>query len=442
MEVSAFRTSEVVSFGELSDCSYFWKPCVDRLAKVLSGVREEEFYELAIPRERLNWLPEVREKGVVASLGWGLAPTASILTEPDFLAASEPVFRAGYLKDLLNPHDDFGSSLTAAMRVTRTLKDRLIVMSDVNTGLEGVTHADPGGDFSISPDSEELFLLADNLPRELDSRLEDLGEVTRDWNRLDEATVVVVRTSKSLGPEEFETARRLKLVITATHGLDHIDVSEARRRAVIVERAPVRARAVAELTLGLILDLARGISLGDRRMRKGEWAKKRLKGFEVSGKRVGIISMGIVGSEIANLLRAVGMEVSFYDKYKDGGKPLDDLLRESDIIVLASPLTEETKGMIGRRELSLMKDGAYLVNVGRGELVDLEALIDSLESGKLAGAALDVFPKEPPFGEDAYERLSQLDNVILTPHIGGNTRESDRRIVREVLGILGKWFQG
>ncbi len=440
MEVSAFRTSEVVSFGESGDCSYFWKPCVNRLAKILSGVREEEFYELAIPRERLSWLPKVRERGVVASLGWGLAPTASILTEPDFLAASEPVFREGYLRDLLNPHDDFGSSLTAAMRVTRTLKDKLVVMSDVNIGLEGVTHVAPGDDFTINPDREELFLLADNLPKELDYELEGLGEVTRNWNRLDEATVIIVRTSRGLGREEFRVANRLKLVITATHGLDHIDLSEARRRAVIVERAPVRARAVAELTLGLILDLARGISLGDRRMREGMWAKRRLKGFEVSGKRVGIISMGIVGSEIANLLRAVGMEVSFYDKYKDGGKPLDELLRESDIVVLASPLTEETKGMIGRRELSLMKDGAYLVNVGRGELVDLDALIDSLESGKLAGAALDVFPKEPPFGEDSYERLSHLDNVILTPHIGGNTRESDRRIVREVLGILAKWF--
>ncbi|MDK2372802.1 MAG: NAD(P)-dependent oxidoreductase [Candidatus Korarchaeota archaeon] len=429
-----------MSFGELSDCSYFWKPCVDRLAKILSGVREEEFYELAIPREKLSWLPKVREKGVLASLGWGLAPTASILTEPDFLAASEPVFRAGYLRDLLNPHDDFGSSLTAAMRVTRTLKDRLVVMSDVATGLKGVTHVAPGQYFSMSPDREELFLLADNLPKELDNKLENLGEVTRDWNRLDEATIIVVRTSRSLGSEEFEKASRLKLVITATHGLDHIDVSEAKRRAIIVERAPVRARAVAELTLGLILDLARGISLGDRRMREGEWAKRRLKGFEISGKKVGIISMGVVGSEIASLLRAVGMEVSFYDKYKDGGKPLDDLLKESDIVVLASPLTEETKGMIGRRELSLMKEGAYLVNVGRGELVDLEALIDSLESGKLAGAALDVFPKEPPFGEDAYDRLSHLDNVVLTPHIGGNTRESDRRIVREVLGILGKWF--
>ncbi len=440
MEVSAFRTSEVVSFGDLTECSYFWRPCVGRLARILSGIREEEFYELAIPQERLTWLPKVRERGIVASLGWGLAPTASILTEPDFLAASEPVFRSGYLRDLVNPHDDFGSALTAAMRVTRILKDRLVVMSDVDTGLRGVRHVRPGAEFPLETGEDELFLLADNIPKELDEKLEDLGEVTRDWNRLEEATVAVIRTSRKLGAKELAAAARLKLIITATHGLDHVDLTEARRRAIIVERAPVRARAVAELTLGLILDLARGISAGDRRMRAGEWAKRRLKGFEVVGKRVGIISMGVVGSEIASLLRAVGMEVSFYDKYRDGGKPLEELLRESDIVVLASPLTEETRGMIGRAELSLMKDGAYLVNVGRGELVDLDALIEALESGKLAGAALDVYPREPPFGEEAYERLSGLDNVILTPHIGGNTRESDRRIVREVMAILGRWF--
>lgn len=445
MEVSAFRTSEVTSFGDTTgDCSYFWRPCINRLTRLLSGLREEEFYELTVPDERIPWLPEIREKGVVASLGWGLAPTASMLTEPDFLAASEPIFRAGYLMELLNPHDDFGSALAAAMRVTRVLKDKLVVMSDVHTGLIDVHQAKPGAELLTElrdgDGRDELFLLAENLPKDLDKALEDLGEVSRDWNRLEEATVVVIRTGEGLGAKEFGEAKRLKLVVTATHGLDHIDMEEARRRAIVVERAPVRARAVAELTLGLILDLARGISLGDRRMREGDWAKKRLKGFELAGRRVGIISMGVVGSEIAALLRAVGMEVSFYDKYKEGGVPLEDLLRESEVVVLASPLTEETKGMIGRKEIELMNDGAYLVNVGRGELVDLEALTDALESGKLAGAALDVFPTEPPFKESIYERLRGLDNVVLTPHIGGSTRESDRRIVREVLRILGKWF--
>ncbi len=440
MEVSAFRTSEVVPFGDLTDCSYFWKPCVSRLARCLSGTREEDFYDLAAPREGIPWLQEVKKKGVVASLGWGLAPTASILTEPDFLAASEPIFSAGYLSDLLNPYDDFGTALTAAMRVTRVLKDRLVVMSDVPTGLKNVNQVLPGANFEIRSNDEELFLLADNLPKELDTRLEELGSVTRDWERMDEATVIVVRTSKKVRKEEMERAGRLKLIVTATHGLDHVDLEEAKRRAIIVERAPVRARAVAELTLGLILDLARGISLGDRKMRAGDWAKRRLKGFELVGKRVGIISMGVVGSEIAQLLKAVGMDVSFYDKYKDGGKPLERLLRESDVVVLASPLTKETKGMIGKKELEIMKEGALLVNVGRGELVELEALIEALESGKLGGAALDVFPKEPPFGDAIYERLRDLDDVILTPHIGGNTLESDRRIVKEVVSILAKWF--
>ena len=403
-------------------------------------MREEEFYDLAIPRERPVWIRDLRNIGMIASLGWGLAPTTAVLTEPDFIAASEPLFRSGYLVNLINSYESFGAALNAAMRFTRTLKDRLTVISDVQTGLKGVRVLSPREKFQIKPDNEELFLLAENVSKELDRYLEEVGEVTRDWNRIEEATVMIIRTSKKVNSKEMERARRLKLIITATHGLDHIDIEEARKRAIIVERAPVRARAVAELTLALALDLARGISLGDRRMRSGQWIKENLKGMELRGKRAGIISMGIVGSEIASLLRAIGMEVSFYDKYKDGGKPLQRLLKESDIVVLASPLTEETRGMIGKKELEAMKDGALLINVGRGELIDLNALIEALDSGKLGGAALDVFPTEPPFGEDSYRRLSKMDNVVLTPHIGGNTRESDGRITQEVMRIVGKWF--
>ncbi len=403
-------------------------------------MREEDFYDLVTRSESIEWLSRIRESATIASLGWGLAPVASMLTKPDFLAASEPIFSLGYLSDIVNPYKTFGDALTAAMRITRRLKDELVVMSDVPTGLIDVKEAPLGGDFNTRKQKGELFLIADNLPRDLDPKLEELGEVTRDWNRIEESTVVVIRTSKKLGKEEFKAAKRLKLVVTATHGLDHVDLSEAKRRAIVVERAPVRARAVAELVLGLILDLARGISLGDRKMRSGDWAKRRLKGFELVGKKVGIISMGVVGLEISSILRNVGMEVSFYDKYRDGGKPLERILRDSEIIVLASPLTEETRGIIGRRELEIAREGAIIVNVGRGELIELEALLDALESGKIKGAALDVFPKEPPFEDALYERLRKLENVVLTPHIGGNTLESDRRITREVVRILEKWF--
>ncbi len=405
-------------------------------------MREEDFYSLVSPSRRVDWLADVRERAITASLGWGLAPAASILTRPDFLAASEPIFNHGYLSDLVNPYDSFGDALAATMRITRKLKDELVVMSDVPTELINVKEVPLGGNFYIEPHGEELFLVADNLPVDLDYELESLGEVTRDWNRMEESTVVVVRTSKKLGKKEIRSAKRLKLVITATHGLDHIDLNEAKRRAVVVERVPVRARAVAESTLGLVLDLARGISLGDRKMRSGEWAKKKLKGFELAGKRAGIISMGVVGFEIASILRRVGMDVSFYDKYREGSEPLEKLLRESDVIVIASPLTEETKGMIGRKELEIVKDRAIIVNVGRGEVIDLEALLDYLESGKIGGAALDVFSREPPFDDSAYDRLKELDNVVLTPHIGGNTLESDRRITREVMMILARWFNG
>ena len=431
----------MVPFGE-NKCSYFWNPCIRKLANLLTGMREEDFYNLISTNEKIEWLADVRKKAVTASIGWGLAPVASILTRPDFLAASEPVFKHGYLLDLINPYDSFGDALAATMRITRKLKDELVVMSDASTGLINVREVPPGGSFEVEPDGEELFLVADNLPRDLDRKLERFGEVTRNWNRLEESTVVIVRTSSKLGRKEMKLARRLKLVVTATHGLDHIDLNEAKRRAIIVERAPVRARAVAELTLGLILDLARGISLGDRKIRSGEWAKKRLKGFELAGRNAGIVSMGVVGSEISSILSRVGMNVSFYDKYRGGGKPLERLLRESDVIVIASPLTEETKGMIGRKELEIVKDGAIIVNVGRGEVIDLEALLDHLESGKIGGAAIDVFPKEPPFSDSIYGRLRELDNVVLTPHIGGNTLESDRRITKEVTRIIARWFSG
>lgn len=403
-------------------------------------MREEEFYELARPTSPLDWIGDYREKWDVAAVGWGLAPTASSLTGARLTLASTPLFSQGYLSEVRNPYDDFGSAVNAAMRFNLTMKDRLAIVADVNTGMKGVAQYLPGDRLGVDWPSEELILVADNLPGELDSELETYGEVSRNWNRIEEATALVIRTDKKLRSEEFAKAPMLKLVVTATHGLDHIDMEEARRRAIIVERAPVRARAVAELTLGMILGLSRGICASDRMMRKRLWAKEEVNCFELAGRRVGIVSMGVVGSEIAELLRSVGMHVSYYDKYVAGGISLEKLLRESDVIVLASPLTEETRGLIGRRELSLMKEGALLINVGRGELVDLEAALEALGSGKLGGLGLDVFPREPPFGDATFERLLELDNVVVTPHIGGTSRESERRVVEEVARIFGKWM--
>ncbi len=404
------------------------------------GLREEEFYELARPTGELGWIDRYRDKWALAAVGWGLAPTASALTGASVTLASTPLFSEGYLSELRNPYDDFGSAVNAVMRLNLVMKDRLAIVSDVNTGMRCVNQYLPGDRISLDWSREELILVADNLPKELDSELEAYGEVSRNWGRIEEATALVIRTDRRIGREELARAPMLKLIVTATHGLDHIDIEEARRRAIIVERAPVRARAVAELALGMILSLSRGICSSDRMMREGLWAKGRVRCSELAGRRAGIISMGIVGSEIAELLRSIGMHVDYYDKYKAGGKSLERVLRESDVVVLAAPLTEGTRGLIGRRELSIMRDGAILINVGRGELLDLEAALEALESGKLGGLGLDVFPREPPFSDPTFGRLLEFDNVVVTPHLGGTSLEAERRIVDEVARIFGKWM--
>lgn len=436
--MSVFRTSGVVSFGD--ECSYFWDPCLRKLSDALLGTREEDFYELARPIEKLDWIDDYRENWTIAAVGWGLHPTASLLTGADLVLATVPLFTNGYLSELRNPHQDFGSALNAVMRMSLKLKDELAVVSDSKTGLMGVNQYLPGDKVGLEQSPSELILIAENLPKEMDLELEAYGEVSRNWSRIEEATAVVVRSDRKLGREELSRAPMLKLIVTATHGLDHIDLEEARRRAIIVERLPVRARAVAELTLGMLLSLARGIALSDRMMREGKWVKGRVRSFELEGKRAGVVSMGIVGSEISQILRSFGMIVSFYDKYKAGSVSLEKLLRESDVLVLASPLTNETKGLIGRRELEMMKEGAILINVGRGELLDLEAVVEALESGKLGGLGLDVYPEEPPFGSGTFERLLGFDNVVLTPHLGGTSREAERRVVREAVKVFGKWL--
>ena len=410
-----------------------------KLSDLLLGLREEDFYEIARPREELEWIERYRG-WTIAAVGWGLAPTASKLTRADLTLASSPSFSNGYLSELNNPYDDFGSAVTAAMRLDLKLKDELAIVSDVTTGMRGVCQYYPGDRIQTNPSSEELILVADNLPKDLDKELELYGEVSRDWSRLEDATVLIIRTDRKLDADDFSKASMLKLIITATHGLDHIDIEEARRRAIIIERAPVRARAVAELALGIILALVREIAYSDRKMRELEWVKGEVRGFELAGRRAGVISMGIVGREVAEVLRGIGMHVDYYDKYKMGGRSLERVLRESDIIVLTSPLTEETRGLIGRKEIAMMKDGAILVNVGRGELLDLDAALEALEVGKLGGLGLDVYSKEPPFGDDTFERLRRMNNVILTPHLGGSSEEAERRIVSDVLRIMGKWF--
>ncbi|HEY4667316.1 MAG TPA: hydroxyacid dehydrogenase, partial [Anaerolineales bacterium] len=264
---------------------------------------------------------------------------------------------------------------------------------------------------------------------------------------LPESDALIVRGRTKVTAEVIRSAGpRLKVVGRAGVGVDNIDLEAARARGLTVVNAPEAATvAVAELTLGMMLALARQIPLADAGMRRAEWSKSELHGSELSGKTLGIIGVGRIGAAVASRAAAFGMRVLGHDPLlsdselqRRGTEPFsfDGLLRESDYICLHLPLTSETRGLIGRETLKKVKPGARLISAARGGIVDEAAVLEALEAGQLAGVALDVFAEEPP-GELP---LRQHPNVVLTPHIGAQTREAQsnaaKDIASEVLAAL------
>jgi len=221
----------------------------------------------------------------------------------------------------------------------------------------------------------------------------------------------------------LEGLPKLKVISRCGVGLDNIDIEAASELGIkIYNTADAPTLAVAELTIGLILDLLRKISLMDRQLRKGTWQK--YMGNLLEGKNIGIIGFGRIGKKVAEILFSFKTNIAYYDICtKDANaayvfKTMQDLLSWADIVTLHCSASAEAGEIIGKGELSHMKRGAYLINVARGSLIDEEALYMCLKDGHLAGAALDVFKKEPYTG-----KLSKLDNVILTPHIGSYALE-------------------
>ncbi|HPQ68345.1 MAG TPA: phosphoglycerate dehydrogenase [bacterium] len=228
--------------------------------------------------------------------------------------------------------------------------------------------------------------------------------------------------------EALAAADRLRIVSMNGVGLDRIDVAAATRRGIAVTNTPgANAASVADHTLALMLAQARAIALHDRRVRNGSWS--RATGHELTGRVLGLVGLGAIGREVARRAQAFGMRVQVFDPFVDQAAcreagidavDLPTLLATSDIVSLHCPVTAQTENMIDTDSLAAMKQGAVLINTARGELVDEAALAEALTGGKLAGAALDVFANEPPTGSP----LLELTNVILTPHLGGNTHEA------------------
>ncbi len=260
---------------------------------------------------------------------------------------------------------------------------------------------------------------------------------------------VVFRSGVSLGPAVL-AAPDLRLLVRAGSGLDNLDVATVRARSIELVRIPgPGAQAVAELTFGLMIALARGIVVADRNLRVGHWVKSELVGYNLRGKRLGIVGLGSIGSRVAALGQAWGMRpigvvehptTERADSFAERGIDLADLdrvLGESDFISLHVPLTDQTRGMFGRAELNRIKPGAFLVNIARGGVVDEQALLEALQlGGPIRGAALDVHVAE---GEGKRSPLADLPNVVLTPHIGAQTIDAQEEIGREVVAIIDRY---
>jgi D-3-phosphoglycerate dehydrogenase len=252
--------------------------------------------------------------------------------------------------------------------------------------------------------------------------------------------IVIVRSRTKLTKELVEKADKCKIIARVGVGLDNVDQETAKLKNIRVINAVEGAmNAVAELVLGLMLSLARQTARGDREIRNGKWLKKELKGTELRGKYLGIIGLGNIGKRLGRLAHSLNMNIIGYDVVpideefsKEVGlmkADLNTLLQSSDYISIHVPLLDSTYHLLDAQKMSMMKKTAKIINTSRGGVVDEDALYDAINNGDLGGAALDVFEKEPATGS----KLVELDNVILTPHIGAQTKEA-QSLAANVIG--------
>jgi D-3-phosphoglycerate dehydrogenase len=265
-----------------------------------------------------------------------------------------------------------------------------------------------------------------------------------------EYDAVITRSGTPLTADIFGAARQLKVAGRAGVGMDNVDIDTATLQGVLVMNTPeANTLAAAELTMTLMLAVCRHLALADASVKRGEWTRSQFLGTQLSDKTLGVIGLGRIGSRVATRCQAFGMKVIAYDPYiaEEVAErlhvhlvgDLDELLIHSDIITAHTPLTDETRGMIGAREIAKMKDRVLLINCARGGIFDEPALYEGLVSGKIAGAAIDVYSAEPP-KTDLLKQLLALNNVVATPHIGANTIEAQRdvavQIVQQVIDAL------
>ncbi|MGC9398181.1 MAG: D-2-hydroxyacid dehydrogenase [Anaerolineae bacterium] len=262
-----------------------------------------------------------------------------------------------------------------------------------------------------------------------DITAEALAEIIGNYDAM------IVRSRTKVREPLIDQATHLKLIVRAGVGLDNIDVAYAKSKGITVANTPAAStNAVAELTLGLMLSLARHIPRADATMKAGEWAKKALKGTELRGKTLGVIGYGRIGQAVGEKAKALGMEVLAHDPYVEHEDivEFDVLLAAADYVTLHLPHMESTHHLLDAEAFAKMKPGARLIHAARGGIVDETALYEALVEGHVAGAALDVYSEEPPRSE-LLRKLVALPQVVATPHIGAGTTEAKARIGDEIV---------
>jgi len=261
--------------------------------------------------------------------------------------------------------------------------------------------------------------------------------------------ILGIRSKTIVNERVLDAAPQLVAVGCFCIGTDQVDLEAAAKRGVAVFNAPFsNTRSVAELGIAEVIMLARKAVQRTMEMHRGQWEKSADGCVEVRRKTLGVVGYGHIGPQIGLLAEAMGMEVIFHDILKKlalgnakQASDLDELLRSSDFVSMHVPDTPLTRGMIGAKQLAMMRDGSFLLNLSRGAVVDIPALKAALESGHIAGAALDVYPMEPASSADPFEsEVRGMENVILTPHIGGSTEEAQRNIGIEVAEAMGGYF--
>lgn len=278
------------------------------------------------------------------------------------------------------------------------------------------------------------LLVSDKIADEGIKILQEQGyEVTRGWDIpksdlpkvIGNYNVLIVRSATKVRGELLDNAKNLKIIGRAGEGLDNVDYERAKQMGIMLVNTPhISYISVSELAIGHMIALSRNIVQGTQSLREGKWEKDKLMGTELNGKTLGVIGCGFIGKDVERLALALGMKVIVVEEcVHDRFVPLAEMLPKADFITLHVPLTPKTRYLLSTKEFDLMKKGVRIVDCSRGGVIDQEALYQALVTGKVAGAALDVFEEEPPKNN----KLLTLPNVIATPHMGAQTFEAQHR---------------